>query len=352
MKRCSLCVLPETYPGITFDPQGRCTFCLDYSPIQVKGERAFQDTFCRPSKAGEYGFLVPLSGGRDSSYVLYQMVRHYGYRVAAYNYDNMFVDPMAVANIKRLTDSLGVPLVRLKSRVHCLTRRSFLKVNLQRTPLHFLYCLCYGCPRGIWGGAWRVARNLGVDYIVKGESYEENAEYKKLHQAMLCTSIREKLSMAMRKPVSYLNGKCLQVFFTKRFPCNEAPSPQETGFVNFFDYHAYNEEEIINVLEKEIGWKSNEHTNWRFDCELHSLILQITYQILGMTEWDDMYSKLVRKGEISRQEALHRVEKFEGYRELLRPRSEEILMKLGLNSKERRKVLLFLDGPPRLRNVW
>ncbi len=335
-----------------FDSQGRCNFCLDYKPVLYKGEGAFQDTFGRRSKAGDYDFLVPLSGGRDSSYVLFQMVRRYGFRVAAYNYDNMFVDTLAVENISRIISVLDVPLIRLKSRVHCLARRSYLKINLERTPLHFLYCLCYGCPSGIWGGARRVARSLGVDCIIMGESHEEKAEYKKLHQDMLATSTREKITMAAKKPFSYLSGKGLQVILAKRYPCGNDPSAQGADFVNYFDYHSYSEGRIVNTLEKEVGWQSDGHTNWRFDCEIHSLTIQMTYQLLGMTEWDDMYSKLVRKGEVSRQEAMTRVEKFAGYREQLKPKNEGLLKKLGLNSKERRKVLRFLDGAPRLENVW
>ena len=38
MKRCTRCILPETFPGIRFDEKGVCNYCTSYHPIKVLGE--------------------------------------------------------------------------------------------------------------------------------------------------------------------------------------------------------------------------------------------------------------------------------------------------------------------------
>jgi len=42
MRRCTRCILPETFPGIEFDEDGVCNYCLDYDPVKVYGEEAFE----------------------------------------------------------------------------------------------------------------------------------------------------------------------------------------------------------------------------------------------------------------------------------------------------------------------
>ena len=42
MKRCTKCILPENYPGITFNNQGICNHCLDYRPVKYLGNEALK----------------------------------------------------------------------------------------------------------------------------------------------------------------------------------------------------------------------------------------------------------------------------------------------------------------------
>ena len=40
LKRCCKCVLPETFPGISFNTEGVCNYCQNHHPIKVLGEDA------------------------------------------------------------------------------------------------------------------------------------------------------------------------------------------------------------------------------------------------------------------------------------------------------------------------
>ena len=102
MKRCTRCVLPETYPEISYDDQGVCNHCRSFKSIVYKGEEALRKLFEENSGSGKWDCLVPLSGGRDSTYTLYNLVKKYGRRVLVYNYDNGFVESIAQDNIKAI----------------------------------------------------------------------------------------------------------------------------------------------------------------------------------------------------------------------------------------------------------
>ena len=38
MKRCERCIMPETVPGITFNDEGICNYCLDYEEPELLPE--------------------------------------------------------------------------------------------------------------------------------------------------------------------------------------------------------------------------------------------------------------------------------------------------------------------------
>ncbi|MCJ7762148.1 hypothetical protein MUP38_01680, partial [Candidatus Bathyarchaeota archaeon] len=73
--------MPETFPGISFDEEGVCNYCRDYTKVSVLGEEALKQELSKYQGKGEkYDCLVPISGGRDSSFTLYQIVKKYGMR--------------------------------------------------------------------------------------------------------------------------------------------------------------------------------------------------------------------------------------------------------------------------------
>ncbi|MEW6079440.1 MAG: hypothetical protein AB1724_16660, partial [Thermodesulfobacteriota bacterium] len=99
VRRCSTCILPESYPGIQFNEKGECHLCTGYQKPATKGEDALH-RLLTSRKGSRYDCLVTLSGGRDSSYVLYYAVKVLGLNTLALNYDNGFRHPQALANMK------------------------------------------------------------------------------------------------------------------------------------------------------------------------------------------------------------------------------------------------------------
>jgi hypothetical protein len=77
-RRCTNCILPESYPGIKFNNDGICNVCIS----AFRGESHFKkkskdqlDEIILKSKGlhSKYDAIVPLSGGKDSTYVAYYL---------------------------------------------------------------------------------------------------------------------------------------------------------------------------------------------------------------------------------------------------------------------------------------
>jgi glucosamine--fructose-6-phosphate aminotransferase (isomerizing) len=100
VKRCVLCVLPDHFPGISFDKRGVCSLCLSHKGVSPLGDQKLGELFSA-NRGDTYDCLVPISGGRDSCYTLYKISKNFGCNVLAFHYDNGFVHPNAKKKYNR-----------------------------------------------------------------------------------------------------------------------------------------------------------------------------------------------------------------------------------------------------------
>jgi glutamine---fructose-6-phosphate transaminase (isomerizing) len=110
LKRCTRCLLPETFPFIEFDASGICNFCHHYKPKNKSGLLEQLKVIVEPFR-DPYGMpdcIVPFSGGRDSTYTLHVVKKVLGLHPIAFTYDWGMVTDLARRNIARVCGKLGV----------------------------------------------------------------------------------------------------------------------------------------------------------------------------------------------------------------------------------------------------
>ena len=111
MKYCKKCIVSETYPGISFNEDGICNLCLDYKPYHKYFDKGKLAEVLRSGlKTGKYDCVVPLSGGKDSTFILYYPVTELGLHPVAVSYDSGFQTQIAKENMQNACKILGVPL--------------------------------------------------------------------------------------------------------------------------------------------------------------------------------------------------------------------------------------------------
>ena len=237
-RRCSKCVLPHSYPLISFDENGVCNYCRDHKREEYLGEDLFIKLLSEIKERGNrYDCLIPVSGGRDSAYVLWQMKEVYKARVLAYNYDNGFVSSIAKENLKKMSEILDVELVTLKSKrdIQCKNLRHVVKLNLNKSLRHAQQCLCEGCNFGIWGGAYKVALEKGIPLIIFGESRMESGFAKKVTGKTLAPSKKEKVKYMLQMPVNFIVRKYYSYLLEKEFPLKKLEQNKKMRKINFYD---------------------------------------------------------------------------------------------------------------------
>jgi N-acetyl sugar amidotransferase len=107
-------------PNIKFDEKGVCERCNDYCsrilPMWNKGEgkqaelNAIVEKIKNAGKGKEYDCILGLSGGFDSSYMLYFAVKELKLRPLVFHVDAGWNLPIAEENIQKLVVKLGLEL--------------------------------------------------------------------------------------------------------------------------------------------------------------------------------------------------------------------------------------------------
>ncbi len=119
-KICSNCVMDTTDRKITFNNEGMCdhcqTFYTDIKPKWDTGEKGnnklirIVDQIKKEGKNRDFDCIMGMSGGIDSSYLLYMMKEKYDLRPLVFHVDAGWNSQIAVNNIERMVDGLGLDL--------------------------------------------------------------------------------------------------------------------------------------------------------------------------------------------------------------------------------------------------
>lgn len=119
-RTCSNCVMDTTDLRITFDARGVCDHCTNFYQnilphwhTDERGARALETIVAEIKRAGagkEFDCIMGMSGGADSSYLLYIVKEKFGLRPLVFHVDTGWNSQAAVNNIEKLVDKMGLDL--------------------------------------------------------------------------------------------------------------------------------------------------------------------------------------------------------------------------------------------------
>ena len=109
-----------------------------------------------------------------------------------------------------------------------------------------------------------------------------------------------------------MNPECLRMQYLEyRVHFKNRKSNKEVLSITPFEHYIrWVEIEVVSKIENELGWKkgSSSVSSWRGDCDVAQLKLYMYKKLLGYNDKDDGLSCLIRDGQLSREEALWRIE--------------------------------------------
>ncbi|RXK04032.1 LPS biosynthesis protein [Arcobacter sp. CECT 8989] len=298
LKVCSRCIYDERVASIEFDENGVCNYChqvdklvKEYGTGQEKGKKEFFEIINKIKKAGKnkkYDCIIGVSGGTDSSYMLY-LAKKWGLRPLAVHYDNTWNTAIATENIRKVLTALDVDLYThvIDNKESDDIFKSFFYADVAEIEASTDLALAEVMYRAAW--------KYKVKYVLEGHSF-----------------ITEGITPVGR---NYFDGKYIKSIHKKfgRLPMKSYPLMTFSKFLFWsmfaqikkirpFWYIDYNKEDARAFLEKEYDWKyyGGHHLENRMTAFFHGIYAP---QKFNTDFRNNTLSALVRNGKKDRLEA-------------------------------------------------
>ena len=354
LKKCTKCILPETYPLIKFSENGVCNYCESYKKQQFLGdEKLIQIIGDKQNK-----ILFGLSGGRDSCFGLYYLYEVLGYRnITTYTYDWGLTTDIARKNISHFCQKYKVENIIRSANIS--KKRSYIRENilawlknpnLGMVPLFFI-----GDKPFLYYGS-DLKNKTKSDITIHGTGFQcEQMEFKVAY-----CGIDQKLKNNVRmygfdifNKFKLFNWYALQ-FIKNPSYFNSSLVDNIIGFyssfihkdkaLHLYNYIKYDTKNVDNKL-KEIGYISDKaygNNQWRAGDGQTAFTNYIYYQLGGFSEFDNYRSNQIREGILSREEGIKladldnqpRLDTISNFCNLIGINTEELLLKIS-NIKKR-----------------
>jgi len=319
LKRCKICILPETYPYMDFDEKGVCRYCRKHKPFTTLGEeKLFSKIQSYKRKDGSPDCIVALSGGRDSCYGLHYVKKVLGLNPIAFTYDWGLVTPLARRNAAQICGQLGVEHIIRSPNISL--KRKFVRKNveawLKRPELGMIPLFMAG-DKAFYYFARELRKETGIDLVIFctgnlmehtpfkfGFSGIKDGESK---NTLTGISSKDKLKLIyyylknfILNP-SYLNESIIDTAFAYWHTFLK-----KDDFLYLYHYLKWDEDKIEKTIINEYDWEisSDTKSTWRIGDGTAAFYNYIYSTMAGFTENDDMLSNMIRENYLSREEAL------------------------------------------------
>nr|WP_319997631.1 N-acetyl sugar amidotransferase [uncultured Draconibacterium sp.] len=335
MKICKNCLLDENYPQLTFNDKNECSLCSSNKSFRPIGEKALIEIFqSAKNKNREYDALVPLSGGKDSTYILHLAVNVYNLKVLAMTYDNGLFSQLALDNIDRAIKITGVKQIFCKPDFE-------IQKKVYQNMLKHSGDICGACDIATKANVLKVAKDFSVPIILYGTSPLEEDSFvpDSIQDITRFKYIMKVANNLTKKQINeFLIFPKLNMFQHSIYKKTGRFS-REVRPLFFIDNPT--DKEMGEIIKKELGWQDETDREYskHLDCIAEPLTNYIRNKIYGYERRKCQYSNMVRRDEITREQAikLYDADKIEE-----KPSNyDEVLKHLGLADDDVNKAIAY-----------
>lgn len=296
---CTRCIFDSSLHGISFDENGVCNYCWmieelteEYGTGTKRGADKFGAIVEEIKQAGrgkKYDVAVGVSGGTDSSYMLY-VAKEYGLRPLAVHYDNTWNTATATQNIRRVTEKLDIDLYThvCNNKESDDIFRSFFYASVPEIDGPTDIALAEVM--------YRAASKHGIRYVFEGHSFITEG-VSPLGRAYIdggyIASVHDKFGkMRMASFPNMTFGRFLYWTIAKRIQK-----------IRPFWYLDYSKEDARSFLEADCGWEyyGGHHLENRMTAFHHSFYTPTKF---GLDQRNNTLAAKVRRGVMDRNDAI------------------------------------------------
>ena len=289
----------------------------------------------------EFDALVPLSGGKDSMYVLYWAVEELGLHCLAFTLDNGYLSATARANIERACRLLGIEHI-----YYCMDpvlMNELFALFMRKTGSFCSVCMC-----AIGMAASRLADMYDIPLILQGSS--------SMTELVVSPEMFEPGSGPFFRNVLHgepIAARCKRLFFrpsikrrigNRLFRLENGARIRLNGSIRLPDYINWDYTAIYQTITEKMDWQSGDRSREHMDCQIHPVTTYLHNRRFPGLEIDRLtMARLIMVGQMTREEALQKINQRQD------EKYNESVMSIFLNnlSMSREEFDRYIDMGPR-----
>jgi N-acetyl sugar amidotransferase len=323
-RRCARCLLLETHDTVVFDEHGVCNVCRNAEHRKEKvdwaaREREFRAILDEYRGKRAYDCIVPFSGGKDSTYTVWALVKTYGLKPLVVCFDHGFMRPTVLANTERTIRTLGVDF--LKFRASWTVVKKLMVESLRRKG-----DFCWHCHTGIFSFPMQMALRFQVPLVVWGQPNTEYNAYFRLDEQELVDEKRfnryVNLGITAEDMVGMLDGEVtLRDLEPFRYPPREDLRALGYRSICLGTYVPWDVKQQTRIIERELGWRGDQvegvpgtYSYEKIECFVQGVRDYLRFIKRGMGRTNHLACIDIRDGRLTRQEGLRLAAEHDGKR--------------------------------------
>jgi N-acetyl sugar amidotransferase len=304
MRICSNCVMDETDAAITFDSQGMCDHCRTfYSHIepawraQTANDTSLKQITAKIQSSGkgrDFDCIIGMSGGIDSSYLVFVAKEIMGLNPLVFHVDAGWNSQVAVNNIERMVDGLGLDL--FTEVIDWEEMRDLQKAYFQSGVPHI------DTPQdhAFFATMYKFAAKHNINYILTGGNYSTECVRNPMEWMYFQSDSRQLRDIHRR-----FGSRPLNTFPQTSILWHKVWLPYFRGVrvLRPLDHMQYRKGDAKNLLQSRFGWQPypQKHFESRFTRFYESYWLPERF---GYDVRKVQFSSLILTGQMTRPEAL------------------------------------------------
>lgn len=352
LERCKKCTLPITWEALYFDEQGVCNMCHNWrQKLEVidweEREKQLIEIFEGVKKRrARYDCIVPFSGGKDSTFTLWALVKRYNLKPLVVTFDHCFFRPRTLENRTRTFRKLGVDVINFTPNWHVIK-----KVMLEA--LKRKGDFCWHCHAGVYAYPMQIAVRFEVPLVVWGEAGGEYAAYFKFEDIEETDEwkFNRRIVLGIRaEDMAGFIGVDLRDLEPFIYPSREELERVGVRSIPLGQFIPWDVKKQVEINKRELAWQEDEiesgypgPTYEKVECMFTGARDYIKYLKRGFARITHLTTLDIRHGRMSREEAMKLIKMHEGKR----PKSLELLLEyLGITEEEFNNIALMHVIPP------
>ncbi len=353
LKKCVKCDLPETYETIEFNDDGVCNICqganFKNKNINWTERKNLLDKLIEKYRdKSDYDCIIPFSGGKDSTFTLYYLIKEYNIKPLVVRFNHGFMRENVQENNLRTFKKLGVDVIEFIPNWNTVKKLMFESFKRKTD-------FCWHCHTGIYSYPLRIALKFKTPLVFWGEPQseitayydylDENIEYeddKKFNMIRTLGITAEDMHGMIDTKEDPVDIRDLTPY---TFPDIEELKSIKYCSVPLGSFIPWDYKKNTEIIKKELGWTVDElegvpkdlnPQGEKTECFMQGTRDYVKYLKRGYSRVSQINAFDVRSERITSEQAQELNSKYDGRK----PHSLDIFLEyMGINEREFNEII-------------